>query len=183
MHKNSPFWDPKSKNFLGMALPPPHTPPPSGRGKPPPHIPLPSAPTAPRSMVPPMLNRNRRPWYGDDHERGNSEAILYGLLADDDDDEYDYIRLMCNWHGQLAETKQQCKHNALHALSVKKTEIIHDRLLENRHIASKWRRILWPAGIAMLLPWGQKQKSWTRSRDTMSRSWSSQKVKTFIVYI
>ena len=62
MHQNSPFWDPQSKNFLGRA----HCP--SGEGKPPPHTSPPQfshlrrSTSAPRSMVPPMLNRNRRPW-------------------------------------------------------------------------------------------------------------------------
>jgi len=41
MHQNSPYWEPKSKNFLGRGL--------SGKGTPPPHtIPF-SAPSAPRS--------------------------------------------------------------------------------------------------------------------------------------
>jgi len=84
MHQNSPFRDPQSKNFLGRGqcpllrgqCPPLETP---GEGETPSHTTHPSAPTAPRfscirrststpsaprSMVPPMLNRNWRPWPG-----------------------------------------------------------------------------------------------------------------------
>ena len=65
------------EKFSGEGALPPHRLFPSGEGKPPPHTSPSSAPTAPRfsrlrrstlapsaprSMVPPMLNRNRRPW-------------------------------------------------------------------------------------------------------------------------